>query len=178
MTDYPGTCVDPYLGSFAQSDAGANYTAGTIRTYRCLARKLGQLMDARGIAPSALTPDLADRLARTAPRGRNTVIRLHNLARRFAEHLIDIGVAPPVLAPVAQEQAARAKLLVDFEAYLVKQRGLGKRTISHLMRLAEQFLDHRSGTGMIDLAQRLPRSDINGYWMPLSTSVALGRGVG
>lgn len=162
MTGYPRNCVDPYLDSFAQSYATANYTAGTIRTYRCLARKLGQLMDAAGIAPSALTPDLADRLARTAPRGRDTMVRLHNLARRFAEHLIDIGVASLVLSPVTREQAARAQLLADFEAYLGKQRGLGKRTISHLLRFAEQFLDHRFGTGMIDLA-RLRTADATSF---------------
>jgi hypothetical protein len=34
MTDNPKTCVDPYLESFAQSFAAANYTAGTIRTSR------------------------------------------------------------------------------------------------------------------------------------------------
>jgi len=90
-------------------------------------------MDAADIAPSALTPDLADRLARTAPRGRDTMIRLHNLARRFAEHLIGVGVASLVLSPVTKEQAARAQLLADFEAYLGKQRGLGKRTRSHLL---------------------------------------------
>ena len=57
MTDKPKTCVEPYVDSFAQSFAAYNYTAGTIRTYRHLARKLGRLMDAAGIAPSALTPD-------------------------------------------------------------------------------------------------------------------------
>jgi hypothetical protein len=63
MTDNRETCVDPYLDSFAQNFAAANYTAGTIRTYRHLARKLGRLMGTGGIAPSALTPDLADQLA-------------------------------------------------------------------------------------------------------------------
>jgi len=43
MTDNRETCVDPYLDSFARSFAAANYTAGTIRTYRHLARKLVRL---------------------------------------------------------------------------------------------------------------------------------------
>ena len=93
MTDNPKTCVDPYLESFAQSFAAANYTAGTIRTYRHLTRKLGRLMDTAGIVPSALSPALADQLARTPARGPDNRIRFHNLARRFAEHLVDIGVA-------------------------------------------------------------------------------------
>jgi len=53
-------------------------------------------MDRAGIEPSALTPDLADRLARTEARGPNNKIRFHHFARRFAQHLIDIGVAQPV----------------------------------------------------------------------------------
>jgi site-specific recombinase XerD len=160
MTDNPDICVDRYLDSFAQSFAAADYTAGTIRTYRHLVQKLGRLMDAAGIEPSSLTPDLADRLARTVPRGRDSMIRLHNLARRFAEHLIDIGVAQPV--PVTEAQAARAALLADFEDYLIKQRGLSQRTIYHVLRFADRFLDHRFGTGMIDLT-RLRAPDITSF---------------
>lgn len=151
MTDNPKTCVDPYLDSFAQSFAAANYTVGTIRTYRHLARKLGRLMDTAVIAPSALTPDRADQLARTTARGPGSKIRFHNLARRFAEHLIDIGVAQP--APLTEAQIARAALLTDYEAYLVKQRGLSPRSIYHVLRFADRFLDHRFGTGLIDLTR-------------------------
>lgn len=151
MSDNPNTCVDPYLDSFAQSFAAANYKAGTIEAYRRLARMLGHLMDGAGIAPPALTPGLADELARTVPPGRDTTIRLHNLARRFAEHLIDIGVAQPV--PVTETQSARAALLADFETYLVKQRGLSQRTIYHVLRFANRFLDHRFGSDAIDLTR-------------------------
>jgi site-specific recombinase XerD len=166
MTDKPKTCVDPYVDSFAQSFAAANYTAETIKTYRHLARKLGRLMDTAGIAPSALTPDLADQLARTTARGRDTAIRFHNLARRFAEHLIDIGVAQPV--PLTEAQIARVALLADYETYLVKQRGLSPRTIYHVLRFADRFLDHRFGTGMIDL-RRLRAADAIGFVQHLLT---------
>jgi integrase/recombinase XerD len=120
MVDSPKTCVDPYLDSFTQSFAAANYKAGTIKNYLHLVRKLGRLMDATGIEPSALSPDLADQLARTAARGPASKIRLHNLARQFTEHLINIGVAQPV--PVSAAQVARTALLADLEAYLIKQR--------------------------------------------------------
>jgi site-specific recombinase XerD len=151
MTDNYQTCIDPYLESFARSFAAANYKATTIKAYRHLARKLGRLMDTARIEPSALTPDLADQLARTQARGPDNKIRFHHFARRFAEHLIDIGVAQPV--PPTETQVARAALLADFQTYLVKQRGLSQRTIYHLLRFADRFLDHRFGTGMIDLTQ-------------------------
>ena len=166
MTDNRETCVDPYLDSFARSFAAANYTAGTIRTCRHLARKLGRLMGTGGIAPSALTPDLADQLARTAARGPGSRIRFHNLARQFAEHLIDIGVAQPV--PLTEAQIARAALLADYEAYLVKQRSLSPRTIYHVLRFADRFLDHRFGTAMIDLT-RLRAADAVGFVQHLLT---------
>lgn len=122
MTDHPKTCADPYLNSFAQSFAAANYAAATIKTHLQLARKLGRLMDIAKLVPSELTPDMAERLTRAEPRGPRGAVRFHNIARRFAEHLIDIGVAVPI--PLTEAQIAREALLADFEAYLVKQRGL------------------------------------------------------
>ena len=160
MTDDLKTCADPYLDSFAQSFAVADYTAGTIKTYCHLARKLGRLMDAVGVAPSALTPAVADQLARTAARRPGSKIRFHNLARRFAEHLIDIGVARPV--PLTEAQIARTALLADYEAYLVKQRGLSPRTIYHTLRFAERFLNHRFGSAMFDLTC-LRAADVIGF---------------
>lgn len=156
MTDNYQTCIDPYLDSFARSFAVANYKARTIKAYRHLARKLGRLMDTAGIEPSALTPDLADQLARAEARGADNKTRFHHFARRFAEHLIDIGVAPPV--PLTEAQAARVKLLADFETYLVKQRGLSSRSIYHVLRFADRFLELRFGNRMIDL-RRLRSAD-------------------
>lgn len=150
MANNPNTCVYPYLDSFAQTFAAAKYGAATIKNYRNLAQKLGRLMDDAGITPSALTPDLAYHLARTVAEGSGNAIRFHNLARRFAQHLIDISVAKPV--SLTETQVVRAALLADFEAYLVKQRGLSARTIYHALRFANRFLDHRFGAAMIDLA--------------------------
>lgn len=167
MTDKLKTCIDPYLDSFAQSFAASNYTVGTIRAYRHLARKLGRLMDAAGVAPSVLTPDVADQLARTAGRRPGGKIRFHNLARRFAEHLIDIGVARP--APLTKAQIARTALLADYEAYLAKQRGLSPGTIYQTLRFAERFLDHRFGSAMFDLSC-LRAADATGFVQHLLAS--------
>jgi integrase/recombinase XerD len=147
-SDLP-SCAEPHLDSFEQSFAAANYTRGTLKNYRSLVRRLGRLLDAEGIRPATLTPDLADRVAREALVGSKSTIRFHNLARRFAQHLIDIGVAAP--AQLTQAQIARAELLADYEAYLIKQRGLSPRTIYHTLRFADRFLDHRFGDGAIGL---------------------------
>lgn len=154
------TCVDAYLDSFAESFAAANYKAATITNYRSIIRKLGQVMDAEGIEPSALTLDQAERLGRMVRRKHGQTICPHNLARRFAGHLIDIGVAQPV--PLTEAQVARAALLGDFETYLVKQRGLSPRTIPHTVGFARRFLDYRFGEAMIDPG-RLRPADAVGF---------------
>jgi site-specific recombinase XerD len=160
MTDNQQTCVDPYLGSFTEIFAVANYKARTIKTYRHLIRNLGRLMDAEGVEPSALTLDQAERLGRMIPRKQGQTLCPHNLARRFAAHLIDIGVAQQV--PLTEAEAARKTLLTDFEAYLVKQRGLSPRTIGHTLGFANRFLDHCFGKQMIDLT-RLSGTDITSF---------------
>ncbi|MEG3147425.1 tyrosine-type recombinase/integrase [Sphingomonas sp. RT2P30] len=158
MPEYLETCVGPYLDSFAKSFAAANYKAATITTYRSIIRKLGQVMDAEGIEPSALTLDQAERLGRMVPRKQGQTICPHNLARRFAEHLVDIGVAQPV--PLTEAQIARSALLADFETYLVKQRGLSSRTIPHTMGFARRFLDYRFGELVIDPGRLRPADAI------------------
>lgn len=167
MTDKLKTCVDSYLDSFAQSFADNNYKPETIKTYRRLVQKLGQIMDTEGISPQALTPDIADKLARTVPPGTKNTIRFYNLARRFAEHLINTGIAPPV--PLTGAQAARAELLADYEIYLVKQRGLSPRTIYHALRFANRFLDYCFGDAMI-VMQHLNTSYVIGFIQFLLTA--------
>lgn len=116
------TCVEPYLDSFTNSLAVTDYKAPTIKNYRSIIRRLGQVMDAEGIQPSALTLNQADRLGRMVPRKYGQTVRPNNLALRFAKHLIDIGVAQP--AVLTEAQIARAALLASLETYLVKQRGI------------------------------------------------------
>lgn len=152
------TCVEPYLDSFTNSLAVTDYKAPTIKNYRSIIRRLGQVMDAEGIQPSALTLNQADRLGRMVPRKYGQTVRPNNLALRFAKHLIDIGVAQP--AALTEAQIARAALLASLETYLVKQRGLSQRTIYHTLRVVHRFLDYRFGEKMINLACLRPADAI------------------
>ena len=154
MTIITETCIEPYIDSFTRCFAEANYKPATINQYRNLIRRLGLAIDEAGIAPSALTPDLAEKLGRAAEPQRTGTIRLYSLGRKFAAHLIEIGVAKPV-APTPAE-VARAELLADFETYLIKQRGLSPRSIHHTLRFANRFMDHRFGADMFDLTSLRP----------------------
>lgn len=167
MTNRLHSCVDPYLDSFAQSFAAANYARATLAGYLQIIGKLGRIMDAEGVEPAALTPDLADRLGRTVPRRKVGTVRPDKLARRFAQHLIDIGVAQPV--PLTEAQAARAELLANFETYLVKQRGLSPRTVPHTVGFARRFLDYRFGEATPDVGSLRP-ADAIGFMEHVLTS--------
>lgn len=160
MPQYLQTCIEPFLGSFAESFAAENYTAGTVKTYQSILRKVGQAMDAEGVSPSALTLDMAEYLGRKVPREKAGTIRPYTLARRFAQHLLDIGVTQPV--PLTEAQQARATLLADFETYLVKQRGLSPRSIPHTIGFARRFLDYRFGETIINPGSLRP-ADVIGF---------------
>lgn len=86
------TCLDPYFASFEESLATKNYKPWTLKNYRCLLRRFGRLMETEGIVPSALTPDLAAELARRLPATPTSMVKIPNLARRFVEHLIELGL--------------------------------------------------------------------------------------
>lgn len=143
------TCLDPYFTSFEESLSSRNYKPETLTNYRYLLRRFGRLLEAEGIAPSALTPDLAVALGRRLPTTPKSQIKVPNLARLFVAHLIEIGVA--TRPPLTPAQAERHELLGNFETYLLRQRGLSPRSVYHVLRFADRFLDHRFGDDMLDL---------------------------
>ncbi len=53
------TSLDPYFASFEDSLSAKNYKPDTLANYRYLLRRFGRLLETEGIAPSALTPELA-----------------------------------------------------------------------------------------------------------------------
>nr|NLR88903.1 tyrosine-type recombinase/integrase [Rhizobium sp. P28RR-XV] len=143
------TCLDPYLASFEASLASKNYKTATLKHYRHLLRRFANLLEAEGIAPSALTPDLAVELGCRLPTTPKSQIKIPNLARLFVAHLIEIGVATrPALTPA---KAERQQLLANFESYLLGQRGLSPRSVDHVLGFAARFLDHRFGDQLLDL---------------------------
>ena len=118
-----GICLDPYIPSFDASLLGKNFKPGTIRQYRMSIRQLASRMESANIGIEHLTLDIAGQLVRDEDRDPRKPTWNQNLARRFVQHLIEIGVVPkPVPTP---QEAARAELRTRFEDYLRNQRGLG-----------------------------------------------------
>lgn len=139
-----------HIVTFTAQLTAQNYKPRTIEVYQALLQQLVSLIEAAEISPQDLTADRAAALVRSDERRRREPNKCQNIARRFIAHLVDSGMVP---APIATpEQIARDALRVDYEDYLVRQRGIGPRTIYHAWRFADRFLDHRFGSNAIDLA--------------------------
>lgn len=150
MTTESQSPIGQAILSYLESLTVANYKPPTIKAYRLILAKLGAVMTAESVDISALTPDVAEQLGRRIPRRRGPTVCPDRLARRFATHLIQIGIVKP--APLTVAQQRRAALQENYECYLIGQRGLSSRTIYHTLRIANRFLDHRFGDGLIDFA--------------------------
>jgi site-specific recombinase XerD len=150
-----GTSFDPYIKSFEDSLTKRRYTRGTITTYRVFVRRFTILVQRRGIDPEQLTVKRATELTSD-----KRVRRRHgsgHVARKFVEHLIEIGVvAAPSPAP---KQIDRANLQREFEDYLRRDRGLSERSIYDCWRVASHFLDHRFGANPDEL-DRITHGDV------------------
>jgi integrase/recombinase XerD len=160
------TVLDRYIESFEDLLKAQNYTAGTIKTYRVLIRRLAMIMEERCVKPKDLTVELSVELVRYEERKTLEPHKCANIARRFTEHLIGIGVA--IATPPTPKQIARETLRLDYENYLRRQRGLSDRSIYHCWRLADRFLDHRFGDRDDDL-QRITPGDIAAFLQHLTT---------
>ena len=140
---------DGYTVSFEDSLRARDYAASTIKVHRLLIRRLAATMESMGVVPARLTVERAAELIRGEERKAREPHKYANIARRFAKHLIELGVASPPASP--PRQIAREKLRQGYEGYLHRQRGLSRRTIFHSWRFPDRFLDYRFRHADIDL---------------------------
>ncbi|MCA0421813.1 MAG: site-specific integrase [Proteobacteria bacterium] len=159
-TKIQATCLDPYFTSFEESLAPTNMQRRALSHYRFQLRRFGRVLEAENVAPTSLTLELADYLARQVPFHRKNAIKIPNLVRRFVLHLIDIGVAIP--PHVSDAQIAKDQLLDDLERFLLGQRGLSSSSVYHIRRYAVRFLDYRFGDMMPDTSL-IKHHDIVGF---------------
>jgi integrase/recombinase XerD len=164
--DEIGVGLDRYIESYLDRLTERNYTAGTIKGHRVLTRRLATIMAECGIRPEDLTVELATKLMQGEERSRREPRKSANIARRFVEHLIEIGVA--TAPPPTPKQVAREALRRDYEDYLRRQRGLSDRTIYHCWRIADRFLDHRFAD-QEDNLQGITSGDIVAFLEHLTT---------
>jgi integrase/recombinase XerD len=154
MPKNPPSPLDGHIVTFIARLSAENYKPQTIATYRVQLERLVSLIKAAGISPQDLTSEQAAELVRHYERVPREPNKCQNIARRFVAHLIDSGTTP---APVATpRQIAREALRVDYEDYLVRQRGVSQSTIYHAWRFTDRFLDHRFSDKETDLTAIVP----------------------
>ena len=132
-----------YSRKFRQSLADQEYAPATIRQYCSCIDVIATLMDAGGIKLLELDEALAISLAEKANRKSRKINDIF-IARRFVRFLNEHGTGKlPV--PLTAEENARAELLMDYEQYLRKQRGLSEATIIRNRPIVDRFLNFRFG---------------------------------
>lgn len=142
--------LDQHIDTFMLGLTAQNYKPQTIGAYRNLLNRLASRIKVARISPQDLTAERVAKLVQRDERNRREPNKCQNMARRFVAHLIETGVVPALVE--TPEQIVREALRVDYEGYLVRQRGIGPSTIYHAWRFADRFLDHRFGNGETDLA--------------------------
>jgi integrase len=127
-------------------------------------------MDARGVAVSELTPELAGELVRDEATRVNRRPYPVIIAKRFTAHLAARGLAKPPI-PLTARELARAKLRHEYEDYLRRQRGSSERTIANCWRFADRFLSFRVGETDISFRAITP-GDVVAFLQQLSSRKA------
>lgn len=155
--------AEDHLAELAQ----AGYAGSTLVSHCRALVRLGRLAADQGLAPRDLTPERVAELMIERPVDWPRARQVHAVfaTRRFAAHLVERGIAVP--PPPTPEQAARAALREEYEAYLRHQRGLSERSIKGVLRIADQFLARRFGERGYDLAG-LTAGDVADYLLALT----------
>ena len=158
--------LEIYMKQFQAHLEKQFYSPLTIAQYgQCLAA-LGNEMKAVNMEAAQLSEDAAVELITRAklPSYRSKHDRF--IVRSFISFLRaqGVGIHPPAIT----DDSARGRLKRDYEAYLRRQKGLSERSIFHMWRHADRFVDFRFGDEEPDFAA-ITATDVAGFLQELAT---------
>jgi integrase/recombinase XerD len=132
--------------TFLDGLAAQGYAAVTIQEYRTIAGRFCDGIEKRGLRPGDLDSPTTERLRHSVLSGVTGSARSYAkfCARRFIDHLIEVGAAVPA-PPPATRLTAPDRLREEYETYLRKQRGLAESTIENCRLYMQRFLAFRFG---------------------------------
>lgn len=138
--------------TFLEGLAAQGYAAVTIQEYRTIAGRFCDAIEKRGLRNSDLNGATTERLQHSVVNGVTGSRRSYakHCARRFIDHLIELGVASPA-SPPAEKPTPFLRLREEYQSYLRRQRGLAESTVYHATRFMERFLVFRFGDKLGDL---------------------------
>jgi integrase/recombinase XerD len=135
-----------HRASFLERLAAQGYAAVTVQEYRKITGKFCDAIEKRGLRIGDLDGATTERLRHSVLSGVNGSARSYakHCARRFIDHLIEVGAASPTLSP-AEKPTPLVRLRDEYESYLRTQRGLADPTIQNCMLYMRRFLVFRFG---------------------------------
>jgi integrase/recombinase XerD len=130
--------------SFLERLAAQGYSAVTIQEYRTIAGKFCDAIEKRDLRIGDLDGVTTERLRHSVLSGVNGSARGYakHCARRFIDHLIEVGAATPTLPPV-EKPTPLVRLRDEYESYLRTQRGLADSTIENCKFYMPRSSAHR-----------------------------------
>jgi integrase/recombinase XerD len=132
--------------TFLEGLAAVGYAAVTIQEYRTISGRFCDIIEKRRLRPADLDSGTMERLRHSVLSGVTGSARGYAkfCARRFIDHLIEIGAAIP--APLQPKKLTPLdRLREEYEKYLRKQRGLAESTIENCRLYMRRFLAFRFG---------------------------------
>jgi site-specific recombinase XerD len=169
------TCGDGPLVEFAagfeRKLVGLGYRPGGVAMQLRLMRQLDRWLADTGLAVGDLTPERVEQfLAACRARGQRRVPTLASATELLA-HLTELGVIDAGSPPV---ETVRDRLLSDYRAYLLGERGLTPESALRYQRFAKRFLAHRaSRTGGVLGCEGLSSVEINDYLVAASARLVV-----
>jgi len=161
----------PHQGVICSDLLSRGYTRLSARNLLRLAAHLSRWLEGSGLSPQDLTRDRIGEFLRhrracgytcwLTPRGLEPILlplRAHNV------------VPPPEPAP--RDDSPLARLLREYETYILEDRGLASLTASRCVRTAQRFFADL-GVGDVADVRRLSTADISGFVLRKASSMAI-----
>lgn len=138
--------------TFLERLAAQGYAAVTIQEYRTISGRFCDIIEKRGLQIGDLDGAATERLRHAVLSGVTGSTRSYakHCARKFIDHLIEVGAASPALPP-AEKPTPLVRLRDEYESYLRTQRGLAESTIENCRLYMRRFLAFRFGDKLGDL---------------------------
>lgn len=140
----PGGCVQPYFPGFAADLISAGYSLLSARDYLRSAAHLGRWMDSHKKGIDRLSETTISRFSHhrcqcpgVGRHGQRPSGRTMARARQFAEHLVRLGVVPPLVPPSPRTTPSS---LTGFRDWMTCHRGAKASTIDRYERLIGEML--------------------------------------
>jgi integrase/recombinase XerD len=141
----------PYAAEFGEELARRGYTYFSARQQLWLMAHLSRWMEARDLAPTALTGEAIQEFVAARRAAGFTAFRTPKALDPFVCYMRGVGAipAPAGIAPMASSDPAEA-LLIRYREYMLRERGVSAKTARDYADCVRPFLASRMAAGGVE----------------------------